>query len=549
MNAKRTSGYERSGGRRIVIRETDDYLERPGDQDEPPASPWIRTLVQPAIIGVMIACIAWSVLQLTRAFNASWSPLIILLTPVVTALIGCASQRAVQERYLSNTDSLRFRVIELLVMLALTKSFGFLDETPAQVWAEIRSWSRNPAAFFDAETMTVYVLGVAAWLAAGATMRDLDAISDPTRYIGEEDPMQRLSRRFFIGGYCLLVVTGLARVSLSALTNFSHGRLQGFLVNVLLYFGLGLVMLGQLRFTWLSGLWQRERVQMTESLSRLWLRYTLLILGIAGLIALLLPTGYTLPLLDLISYLFFLLVYIVSVLYFLISWPIGLLLSLLLGRPRREPRPPLRPLPIDPAAPEDTGPAPPWLMVLRSLLFWGLALGGLIYLLHIYLRDRPEMGRTIHHALRGMMPIRWIRQLWRALQRWWQGLRRGVSTHVPDLIQRLRRRVGAQDHPVAGRSKGKDLQGRVFYHYFTTLDRAKDGDLERRGEQTPYEYEQTLTTELPSESEALDGLTETFVVARYSPHPVTGEMVRRAEKHARDIQAALRARTEKNGSK
>ena len=546
MNAKRTPGYEVSGGRQIVIRETDNYLEHTQNQGQSePKSPWIRALVQPVAIGVMVACIAWSILQLTRAFGARWSPVLILLTPVTAAIIGCASQRAIQERYLSNTESMRFRLIELLVMLVLTKCFGFLDETPAQVWTEVQTWSRNPGSFFDGETMTVYALGVAAWLAAGATMRDLDAVSDPTRYVGEEAPMQRLSRRFFVGGFILLLITGVARVSLSALVNLDHGRVPGLIINVLLYFGLGLVMLGQLRFTRLAGLWQREHVRIAKSLNRVWLRYSLLILGIAGLVALLLPTGYTLPLLDLVRYVLFLISYIAGLLYFLISWPIGLLLSLIMGRSEERPRPPIQPQPFEPPASEDTGPAPPWLMILRSLLFWVLVLGGLIYLVRIYLRDRPEMGRRISQVLRNAKPVRWLRELWLAFQRWWVGFRRRIEARVPDVARRLRRRLRNEGRQEVRRSQGEALKDRIFYHYFTTLDRAKAEGLERRGDQTPYEYEHTLITELPTEVDAVGNLTETFIVARYSAHPITGEMVRLAGEYAQEIQAALRHRDEK----
>jgi hypothetical protein len=540
MNRDRNRGYKLHGSRRIVIRETDNYLEQHRNQDQPkPKSPWIRTLFQPAVIGVMVACIAWSVLQLTRSFGAAWSPTLILLTPVVTALVGCASQRAMQERYLSGTEGLRFRLIELVVMLILTKFFSFLDDTPAQVWAEIRTWNSDPSAFFDGETMTVYVLGVAAWLAASATMRDLDAVSDPARYIGEDDPTQRLSRRFFIGGFVLLFFTGLAQVSLSALIALDQERVRGLILNVLLYFGLGLVMLAQLRYTRLSALWQRERVRIADSLSHTWLRYSLLILGIAGAIALLLPTGYTLPLLDAISFLFFLLVYIAGLLYFLLSWPISLLLSLLLGRPQQTPRPPVRPLPFDTAEPETPSTVPPWLMILRSFLFWGLAIGGLVYLVRIYLRDRPEIGHRINQVLGNTTPVRWLRELWQALQQWWMGLRQEIGTRVPDFVRRLQRRARTGEKKAVGRSKGKNLKQRIFYHYFTTLDRAKVEGLERRGDQTPYEYERTLTSALPSEIDALENLTETFIVARYSAHPLTGEMVRTADDNARKIRAAL----------
>jgi hypothetical protein len=154
------------------------------------------------------------------------------------------------------------------------------------------------------------------------------------------------------------------------------------------------------------------------------------------------------------------------------------------------------------------------------------------------------MAATLNRALQNAKPVQWLRQLWQVVRQWWLGFRREVETRVPALVERLRRRTGGDNRQAAARPQGKDLRDRIFYHYFTTLDRARDEGFERRGDQTPYEYEQTLMTELPADLDALGDLTDTFVVARYSGHAVSEAMVRRADETAREVQRALRRRAE-----
>ena len=58
-------------------------------------------------------------------------------------------------------------------------------------------------------------------------------------------------------------------------------------------------------------------------------------------------------------------------------------------------------------------------------------------------------------------------------------------------------------------------------HYLLTLERAREAGWPRRHDQTPHEYEQALVAHLVEGQDAMTSLTDAFIVARYSTHPIT----------------------------
>src|SRR4029453_17310782 len=116
-------------------------------------------------------------------------------------------------------------------------------------------------------------------------------------------------------------------------------------------------------------------------------------LALVTLIAFLLPTEYTLGLLATIGifvqFILNIFIFILQLIIVLITLPLSWLLSLLgVEDAGLRPAPPRVP-------PPDLGNAgagyPSWLEILRSVIFWGLTLAILAYLLKTYLDDHPEL--------------------------------------------------------------------------------------------------------------------------------------------------------------
>ncbi|MCD6285054.1 MAG: DUF4129 domain-containing protein [Anaerolineae bacterium] len=532
-------GYDRQFRRpRVVIRETDDYIGA-GHQESPPEpeNPWIRNFFHPATFTVLVACVLWPVARFVGQLSPILGRTVIWLIPVFMALVGFTTQRIAIKRLLSGTEALRFRLIELGVLFLVAKVAGHISDTLPQLVSVAQTWSQNPLSFFDAETMTAFLLGTAVWWGGGATARDLDAVRDPSLYTGETEPRRRLMKRYFLGGVVLMIFAALDRVELRSVITMTQERTSAPIFSALIYFLLGLVMLGQIRFARLTALWHRDRVTVSHDLNVVWLRYLLSFLALIAGVAFVLPTGYTLGFSDLVVLIITLITSLLMILYLLIAWPLALLAALLMGKSEPVPPPAMERLPFEPEMISAHGGSDPWWALLRSALFWVVLLGTLFYLLRSYIRDRPELRQLLQR----LTPLRWAGHLWHALLRWLRSLRQKAGRLLPDLVARVRQaRVSRSSRQPRAVSLGSRDQ--ILHHYLRTLDTAQEAGVPRRRTETPYEYRRSLQEYVEEEEEALVELTEAFIEARYSTHPVSPEDVAAQQSNAQRLQDTLRKR-------
>jgi len=532
-------GYDRKFQRpRVVIRETDDYVG--AGQEGPPAepeNPWIRDFFHPATFTVLAACALWPFTQFVARLSPILSQTAIWLIPVFMALVGFTTQRIAAKRLLSGTEALRFRLIELGVLFLVAKVAGCLDDTLPQLISIAQTWPQDPLSFFDAETMTAFLLGAAVWWAGGATARDLDAVRDPSLYIGETEPRRRLVNRYFVGGAVLMIFAAFGRVELRSVITMTQERTTAPVVSALIYFLLGLVMLGQIRVARLTALWHRDKVTISEDLNVVWLRYLLLFLALIAGVAFVLPTGYTLGFSDLVVFIITLIISLIMMLYTLIIWPFALLAALLMGKSEPIPPPAMEQLPFEPGMIPTDGGANPWWALLRSALFWLVLLGAVIYLIRSYVRDRPGLRKFMQR----LTPLRWADHVWHALLRWLRSLGKTAGRALPELVARIRQARANRESPQP-RTVSPGSRAQIMHHYLRTLDAAQEAGVPRRRTETPYEYRRNLQEHVAEEEEALVELTEAFIEARYSTHPVSPEDVAAQRSNAQRLQRSLRER-------
>jgi hypothetical protein len=178
-----------------------------------------------------------------------------------------------------------------------------------------------------------------------------------------------------------------------------------------------------------------------------------------------------------------------------------------------------------------------WLEALRSLFFWLLILGGLFYLIKIYLNDHPELVE----ALQRFRPLRFILILWQELWRHLLGLARAGLETLP-------RRLGfAGKGGTAGPERrgnwlglGLSPRQRIVYYYLNILKRVEAQGSGRRTNQTPYEYEAVLRRTLPAAADEAGDLTEVFVQARYGQTAVDQAGAGAAKRLWQRLKQALR---------
>lgn len=506
---------------------------------EPLRRSWVRHVLQPLIVGLMVGCIAVSLVQLAHTLAPTWNKTYFIIAPILAALAGYYTRYLAMRRFLDWGEKFRMLMTEWVLMFVLLKIAGYIGDSWASVLADVRGWSDNVYAIFDAETLAAFGLCLMGWRAAWATVRDIEEIADPLPHYGSEEefPMTRLRRRFTIGGVLLFAMAGLAHTGIAAL-EASWTRSTLVVLSVLAYFLFGLLLLGQMHFARLARLWESRKARVESKMSVRWVQYGAALLALALVIAFILPTGYTVGLLDLayyliraVSYLFSWIMYLFAALFTLIAYSLARF---------GETEPTISPVTLEMPGEMMTSPSGgaewPWLDVLRSLLFWGIAAAFLIYVLRAYLRDRAELRAMI--ARWGI--VERLRGWWAAVRRWWRGVRREVGARAKAALAKISLRRAGREGRSQRRRPGDSRRAQIAYYYLSTLDEAKEVGLPRRQAQTPYEYSPTVEMALPEAQEEMARLTRAFVEARYSSHRISDEEVSRLQGMWERLRQALR---------
>jgi hypothetical protein len=493
----------------------------------------------------MMGCIALSFVRLVQLFFPDWNGGYMVIGSVLAAVEANYSHRLIRSRKIRGADLLRFRAVEIALFFILLRIVSKIGVPRDRVLADIQTWVQEPWRLFDLEVGYALLLALSSWAMSIQTTYDLARIGEPP--FGDKhyvDPVDALLGRFFRGGALLLAVAGITRVGIASLLELRRPSVPGLVLNVLVYFALGLVMFGQIQFRRLSQRWLGEGIDVPKELADRWVRYSVVFLALAGLIAFVLPTGYTLSLLTVASLVLGAVLYALNVLFQLLVLVFFLLLTPLArlfgAEVRREAVEPIPPPNLSYLAPG--GSVPEWLAVVKSIAFWAVALGAVAYVVRAYLRDRPELTE----ALISFEPLQAIRRLVAAL---WHHLVRLASAARQRLPSQLRLQLRGRERdqaPEGGRFRFFRLgavsrRERLLYYYLSILRRAARHGYPRVQSDTPYEYETRLGPAISQAEAELDGLTEAFVETRYSTHQVDRKQEERVRADWRKVRAALRA--------
>jgi len=224
--------------------------------------------------------------------------------------------------------------------------------------------------------------------------------------------------------------------------------------------------------------------------------------------------------------------------------------NLLLGRPITWLNPfPL--LPVQPLPPLEAGapiPGSAILKFLRSVLLWGSLVVIVIFSIRQFIRQHEGLAARLRRSR--------IAQL---IMLAWQWLTGSVDTFRGNLARavvegwgNLRARFeGGRLGPRPGWISLRLLDPRrqIYFYYLAMIRRGSEHGVGRKPSQTPAEYAATLEGTLPAVHEEIGSLTNGFMEARYSAHPITSKdsnRVKTAWGHLRRALGTLRRRRRKH---
>lgn len=512
-------------------------------------------LIGRTLVILMMGCLADAIVQAGERAFMDWHGGYLVVIALVIAIEAMLARE--QTEALETHQRLLFHLSEWVAIAILFKLFFYMLHGPAQLLHDLAAWQSDfLQSFFTGEYLLALVLMAIVWSCARAYSGELKSLYRSKDDAGWEDlgKLQNIlhqirdnlaARIFLVGTF----VVGLAVISrLPSIPILKPAALSGFsnlssLLIVLIYFVLALLLLSQTQFALLQTRWLWQRLPVSPKISGYWVKYGLAFFFVLAVMAFLLPHQYTLGIFDTLRLVFGFLSQAFSLLFVLVALPFTFCMSLFsfLAPQATAPLPPTIqaiPPPAVPAAPVA------WLEFARSLAFWVIFLGAIFLAIRYYLMQNAALWESI-----ARFPLlRWAADAWHAIRNWFIGANRQIIAVARQQITRLltprltTANLSARRRFNLGRL---DPRARIIYFYLSLLETASQHGLPRAPAQTPSQYKQRLDAAAPEIEAELRDLTDAFIEARYSQHPVSASLSDRVSSQLERVKAALTVRKSK----
>ncbi len=363
----------------------------------------LTAIVQSLIVAAMTTCAAIALIQFGQALVPVWRVDYIPFVSFGVGLAVTATTRLLRRPNLPLPWYV-MRGVELILLFLAARSTLSLLRGPDYVVKYDQFYGG-----IDNELFVLLVLLSIVWLLGWQLMRCLLDVSGEVpltdRVLMQDlDNTRQAARQALI---TTVLISGGSMVLLNAVIRMAL-RNSGLpvdvpVMHVLIYFGLGLILLSHTRLTVLRASWLWERINEPINLSAHWLTALLMILVGMVAVALLLPTQYSLGPLATLNYLFSLIAAVVELIIYVITYLVVAFLSLFFPKIELPARPPVQ-LPL-PEAPSSSTATPPLISEFaQSLIFWTIFLIVLGYLIVQYARRNP----MLMEALQRLPGWRWL---------------------------------------------------------------------------------------------------------------------------------------------
>ncbi len=510
----------------------------PGQGAQPRRNSALMALTNYLIVSVMLTCAAIGMvqagLQLSPTWNAGYVPLLCFLVALESAYMT----RYVRYGKLPVPWYVLRGVEAVVLFLMLRALLGVLrGQQPQEIIDPY--YSR-----VDGELLALILVTGLTWISSwrlASDLLDLETL-DPLldreiiREVAAEqvEIRQDLIKVILIIGVALTFLAGLLNLYRHS-TNEADASALASLWHIVLYFFLALVLFSRTRLNLLRSGWVWEKVPIGRKVGARWITYTMLLLAVAVIVALLLPTRYSLGLLGTLNYLLSFLIALIQTVFYTILALILNLLSRLFPDMQSTPPPPSKDFWPPPPA---NIPTPTSADFIQSLIFWVVFFGVATYVVIQLLRQHPDIAGMLMHLPGMSLVIRF----WRRMRAWLGGL----NQQIEDLLEarrKARRPSTIQSAPATRRwinPRKLSPRQQVQFYYLAMLRRGGEHGHARQPTQTPYEYAHTLESQIPEIDQDVDGLTEEFIEARYSRHEIPPEHVNLVRRYWNRIKRALR---------
>jgi hypothetical protein len=506
------------------------------------------------ILAGMITAFLVPFILIGEIFLQDWIGWFLLPFVFFLSLESMAAHYRTRELDGFNKKYIFFHLTELVVILVIIKLILLALHDPGGINLDIEvwrpGWIRN---FFDIEYTLLVVITISIWVFCGDLDRMLIQIAGDEKFLQAEfdtgfsseriELRQKLANQMIFFGGVMVVL--LAIIKLGA-TNVFPGldNLQYGAWALVLYFILGLVLLSLTQFSILRIRWVIDHVQVEEKISSRWITFSLvLILGLA-LLALFLPFDYSRDILGLLQSILLFLFNLIALIIYFITLPFIIIIGWLMNLFTRGDGTPIPTRPEQFEFPQFAASPPnPWLEQIKGIIFSAMLALFVGYAFYYYLREHPEYFNWLLHR----RTIQVLKKLWKTILGWLLGVNAQVGQVVRNGLRRLRSLDDGGERVAPSRlfnPRRLSPRQQVIFYYLAIVRRGADKGVPRPAAQTPLEYSQRLNSYLANiVSQAPHGredkapvspaadpenfgedimaITDKFIEARYSQHPIT----------------------------
>jgi hypothetical protein len=512
------------------------------------ASHRFSTIASGFIHVLMMGCLAISYVQAAQRFFPDWATghvIVMAMVVSVEAMLAYFTQRekTIKER-------IAFHLAEWLVIMLLTQFVIYARRGFAGLARDVALLEESLMHFFHPEFMLTISPLFFIWLLSIIMAADLSQLEVDESELQLENPevlekdrrqiRRGMSERVFVVGFLLILMAFIARLELVQIFGEIPAT-RAPVFNVVAYYVLALVMISQVQLSALRGHWLWSKAPIRSGLAGNWLKYSLLFFAIIALITIFLPTQYTMGFLDTIGGLIYYIGQAVLFLVFIVLWPIAQLINFLFSLFQTNGD--QEPLNIQP--PEmlggEGGTAAGWWDLLKSILFWALMIGITGYFILYYVRQ----NQVLWDRLRGIPLLQWLRRRFNRFWLWLRGINHKLAAVIAAGRQILFPSVRIPAESRRSRTfnmRRASARQKVIFFYLRLVERGKQEGVERRPAQTPIQYRETLEQTLPEVEGEIDGMTASFMEARYTRHVIPEEQAGVVQNFWKRILQALRGK-------
>ncbi len=484
---------------------------------------WRYQFLYPVMVAALVGCCLVPIIRLCRAFGLDVGPYL-MVVGIITTLQTFYARTILARDRVWGVRRYRIAFFQLSFLIVLTKAGELLYHLLRLQDQRFDLFAITPA------SLVVFTISILIWTSISSLASQFTRIQELAvlkyREIitqGYVSPYEAVMRSILAGGFLILLLAGFLQY---APINAPEGT--GLSLYLPIYFLVALVLFSQVNYDHLRLQWNLQSTRIIGHTHSRWMKRSLALIGLATLIAFLMPTGYTLGLLDTLRRAFDVVDTILTGILYVINYLVVLLFSLIFSLLRgTEPdKPAVEPNVADFLPPEEAAKLPfyhAWNWpVIRTTASWIIAAVVLIIVVYSILKDNPEFLERARRT-----------RLWQVIVRLWRDLIERLGRTASIVRQRLPKILPARlrdRRSTAGRAGWRiprlnrmTPRERIRYYYLSILHRTSNVGLGRRPSQTPFEYQRSLSEKLTGNEGEIENLTGAFIEARYSPKPIDDE--------------------------